>query len=129
MAAAKAPAGPPPDGQHQRRLGDHLGAELGSERFADVVVGPAEDAMQEEEKDGEGAAFGSSSGGSAGARRVHGHGVVLALCPVWRAQLADDDGFQPLPGEGTRKVGRLPSHALSAQGQARGAPDGTCLTC
>jgi hypothetical protein len=114
MAAAKAPAGPPPDGQHQRRLCDHLGAELGSGRFADVVVvlatgdhgGPADAAMQEDaQQDGEVAAFGGSSGGPAGARRVHCHGVVLALSPVWRAQLADDEGFQPLPREGTRKVG------------------------
>jgi hypothetical protein len=114
--------------KHPRNLTEHLGAELGSERYSDVVVvlaahrpaaaaapppAPGGAGAQEEGAAAVGAAP-AAAGRMEGARgcRMHAHALVLGLSPVWQAQLSDDAGFQPLPREGTRKA--------SKRGPARG---------
>jgi hypothetical protein len=141
--------------KHACRLSGHLGSELGSERFSDVVVvlashRPAAHGAQpppnstrrrhafpstrhrhaslltrhrhrpaapnppscSTEEEGavavEAAIEGGAAGSMAGGRRLHAHALVLALSPVWLAQLGDDNSFRPLPREGARKARRRP---------------------
>ncbi len=126
---AEAPAERPAPHKHLRTLGSHLAGELGSEHFSDVVVvlathrraaaapssssegGPAA-AVQEEGSEASGSSPAAAAGHARaleGARRVFAHATILALSPIWRAELMRGDGggyVEPLPREGTRKVSR-----------------------
>ncbi len=152
--AGRRPAGkrPAPEAAAERpaphsylmTLGSHLAGELGSEHFSDVVVvlathrraaaapsSSSEGGVQEEGSEASGSSPAAAAGhAEQGARRVFAHANILALSPIWRAELMRGDGggyVEPLPREGARKVSRWnagtnePRMRASALMRSRGA--------